>query len=318
MSIQDTLNKVAQETANSKETLDALHQARARGRQPIEPLIDIHPLLLDNGIIEAKTYTLVAQGDSWFDYPGHDLINYLRDRHDHKIENIAVAGATLNDIVYGLVPKNLFGIPQSSDVSRITELLNLIERIHTEKDPLQGVLLSGGGNDIAGPDFFTFLNNKDAILHNPNTQVTNGAVAETFQNAYKHLIDVILAHANTLQINDLHIFIHGYDYPWPDGRGFTWFNLVGPWFHESFNKKNYPYITQADLDIRRTIVRGFVESFNAMLSGLAAQYQNVHYVDLRGTLGNDIGLWANELHPTSEGFSLLADKLNLALHQAIG
>jgi hypothetical protein len=319
MSIQDTLDKVAKELADSKQTLEALYQARTTGRQPIQRFKGIHPLLTSIGIGTAKTYTLVAQGDSWFDYPGHDLINFLRDRHGHKIKNIAVAGSTLNDIVYGPVPKNWLGIPQSDDVLRITELLHLIEKTHSEDGPLQGVLLSGGGNDIAGPEFFSFLNNKDADLHNPNTKVRDGVVTETFLNAYKHLIEVILARAAELLINDLHIFIHGYDYPWPDGRGFTMFNLVGPWFDESFNKKNFPYKNRDDLLVRRTIVRDFITGFNTMLSSLASQYPHtVHYVDLRDTLDDDINLWANELHPTAQGFGLLADKLNLALHQAIG
>ncbi|MGO9022376.1 MAG: hypothetical protein ACLQVJ_28900 [Syntrophobacteraceae bacterium] len=319
MSIQDTLDKAAQELKDSGKTLDALYQARVAGRKPIERFAGVHPLLADNGIDAAKTYTLVAQGDSWFDYPGHDLINFLRDRHGHTIENIAVAGSTLNDIVYGPVPKNWLGIPQSGDVSRITELLHVIEKTHQENGPLRGVLISGGGNDIAGPEFFSFLNNKDADLPNPNAEVLDGVVTETFLSAYKHLIEVILARAGALQIDNLHILIHGYDYPWPDGRGFTMFNLVGPWFDEPFNKKNFPYNNQDDLLQRRAIVRSFIESFNSMLSTLASQYpQNVHYADLRGALDDDISLWANELHPTAQGFGMLADKLNLALHQAIG
>jgi hypothetical protein len=319
MSLQDTLDKAAQELKDSRETLEALYQARTAGRQPIERFDGVHPLLTSSGIDTAKTYRLVAQGDSWFDYPGHDLINFLRDRHGHKIENIAVAGSTLNDIVYGPVPKNWLGIPQSGDVSRITELLHVIEKTHREDGPLQGVLLSGGGNDIAGPEFFSFLNNKDAGLPSPNKEVLDGVVTETFLSAYKYLIEVILARAGALQIDNLHIFVHGYDYPWPDGRGFTMFNLVGPWFHESFNKKNFPYNNQEDLLQRRAIVHGFITSFNAMLSSLASKYpQRVHYVDLRDTLDDDINLWANELHPTEQGFGMLADKLNLALHQAIG
>ncbi|MGZ3881435.1 MAG: hypothetical protein ACXVBF_08875, partial [Flavisolibacter sp.] len=103
----------------------------------------------------------------------------------------------------------------------------------------------------------------------------------------------------------------------PDGRGFTMFNLVGPWFDESFNKKNFPYNNHDDLLERRKIVHDFIEKFNDMLVTLASEYPRVHYVNLRGILDEDIALWANELHPTTQGFSMLADKLNLALHQAI-
>jgi hypothetical protein len=38
------------------------------------------------------------------------------------------------------------------------------------------------------------------------------------------------------------IFTHGYDYPWPDGRGVISFLgwRIGPWFDNTFNHKNYP------------------------------------------------------------------------------
>lgn len=317
MPIQNTPDKAAKEPKEHNEILEALYQARTAGRQPIMRFEGVHPLLESSGIDTAKTYKLVAQGDSWFDYPGDDIINYLREGHGHIIENIAIAGSTLNDIVYGPVPENWLGIPQSDDVSRLEELLYLMEKTHERDDPLQGVLLSGGGNDIAGPEFFSFLNNKDANLRNPDAMVVAGVVTETFLNAYRDLVKAIFARADTLQINDLHIFIHGYDYPWPDGRGFTMFNLVGPWFDESFNKKNFPYNNHDDLLERRKIVHDFIEKFNDMLVTLASEYPRVHYVNLRGTLDEDIALWANELHPTTQGFSMLADKLNLALHQAI-
>jgi lysophospholipase L1-like esterase len=317
MPIQNTSDNAGKVIQDSNKILESLYQARITGRQPIQRLEGIHALLESSGIDTAKKYKLVAQGDSWFDYPGNDLINYLRDAHGHRIENIAVAGSTLNDIVYGPVPKNWLGIPQSDDVSRMEELLYLIEKTHEKNDPLQGVLLSGGGNDIAGPEFFSFLNNKDAHLDNPNEMVVAGVVTETCLNAYRDLIKAIFDRSDKLQINNLHIFIHGYDYPWPDGRGFTMFNLVGPWFDESFNKKNFPYNNHDDLLERRKIVHDFIEKFNDMLTNLASEHPHVHYVDLRGTLDDDITLWANELHPTTQGFSRLADELNLALHQAI-
>ncbi|UZR29047.1 hypothetical protein [Methylococcus mesophilus] len=318
MSTQFTLDDINKHIETSKDTLDAIYQARTAGRQPIERLQGVHPLLMASGIEQPKTYTMVAQGDSWFDYPGNDIINFLRDRHGHYIENIAVAGSTLNDIVYGPVPKNWFGIPQSDDVLRIAELLHVMEKTLEERGALNAILLSGGGNDIAGPEFFSFLNNKDSGLQNPNSEVLKGVVDETFCTAYRHLIDVIFGHAQSLGVN-LHIFIHGYDYPWPDGRGFTLFNLVGPWFHDSFNKKNYPYNNHADLVVRRNIVADFINSFNETLHGLEGEYSGtLHYINLRNTLNNNYDLWANELHPTQNGFGMLADKVNLALHQAMG
>ncbi|MGD9681601.1 MAG: hypothetical protein AB7W16_10490 [Candidatus Obscuribacterales bacterium] len=291
--------------------LELLFKTRQKGREPIESLEGTHPLLATEGIMP-KTYHLVAQGDSWFDYPGDDLINYLRDRHGHKIDNIAVAGSTLNDIVYGPVPKNWLGIPQSDDVSRIQELHFLIWK----QEPV-GVLLSGGGNDIAGPEFFQLINNALSSLENPNTEVVQGIMSETFKKAYQDLIREIVSSCQALALTP-HIFVHGYDHPFPDGRGVTMFNVIGPWFHDTFNKKNYPLKTKSDLRARYEITRVIIDSFNEMLASLEIDFPGVvHHVDLRGILPG-IEDWANELHPTTKGFERLSDKFNLEIHKVLG
>jgi len=66
-----------------------------------------------------RTFNLMAQGDSWFDYfPGRDLIRCLHEDHGHEFRgadgsstNLAVAGSTLNDEAYGPVPED-FLVPR--------------------------------------------------------------------------------------------------------------------------------------------------------------------------------------------------------------
>jgi len=308
------LASLEKEISKNKNRLEALHVERTESRTLPARRIKTHPLLTAAGLAP-KTFTIVAQGDSWFDYPtSWDLIDWLKNAHGHDIDDLAVAGSTLNNIVYGPVPENWLGIPQSDDVSRSAELIHRIN----DKRP-QAVLLSGGGNDIAGPEFFSFINNALSNLENPNSEVLDGVVNKTFEKAYIDLIELINAKAKSMGYT-IHIFLHGYDYPWPDGRGFSMFNLVGPWFHESFNQKNYPYDeddrnANAELRDRFVIVKGFIDGFNRMIEGLQQKYPSfVHYVDLRGTLKSK-DEWANELHPKKEGFGKLADKINVALHQ---
>src|SRR5262249_15992013 len=51
---------------------------------------------------EAISTTVIAEGDSWFDYlPGTDIIDCLRNNHDLVIEKHAKAGDTLENMVYG-------------------------------------------------------------------------------------------------------------------------------------------------------------------------------------------------------------------------
>ena len=312
MTGQEKLMLIENEIAKSQYKLDQLHEARKKAREPIVRLTEPHPALYAMKI-QPRQYLLVAQGDSWFDYlPGKDLIDYLRNRHGHSIENIGVGGSTLNDIVYGPVPDWL-GIPESDDVSRVAELIHLIEKVSP-----QAVLLSGGGNDIAGQEFFSLINNDLAHLENPNKDVIHGVLFETFKKAYEDLIGTILAKAESMKLN-LHIFVHGYDYPWPDGRGVTMFNLVGPWFDDTFNKKNYPYSdnNKAQLKRRYEIVKVFIDEFNEMLQMLEKTFSKVvHYVDLRNTLAHEDD-WANELHPTNDGFLALSDRFNIELHKVL-
>jgi hypothetical protein len=63
-------------------------------------------------------------------------------------------------------------------------------------------------------------------------------------------------------------------------------------------------------------MRQIIDEFNRMLNNLAAQpaFANARYVDLRGTLSNDLTndnykiSWGNELHPTEQGFEAVANK----------
>lgn len=266
-----------------------------------------------------RTFRLMAQGDSWFDYlPGTDIIDCLHDNHGHVFSgadgsstNLAVAGSTLNDEAYGPVPVNFLGIPQSDEVSRIAEL---VDRIQTDKP--QALLISGGGNDVAGDEFFSFIENARSGLAPVNTDVMQGVLNRTFKSAFEYIIDRALSAAGDLPMP---IFIHGYDYPWPDGRGVLdlggW--KIGPWFHDAFNNKNYGLEDPNGLGVRHDIVKLFIDGLNDLVAGLAQKYAGkVFYVNLRKTLTSR-GDWANELHPRNAGFAAFAGKINDALQTHI-
>jgi hypothetical protein len=223
-----------------------------------------------------RVFTLLAQGDSWFDYPpGTDLIDCLHSNYGHAITNIAVAGSTLNDEAYGPVPRELFGLPlgpkQSDDPNRITELVHHIQQLKP-----QALLVSAGGNDVAGDEFFSFVNNGLSGLPAINGEVLNGVINTTFKTAYSYLIETALAAAGDAGIT-MPVFPHGYDYPWPDGRGvFSFLGWkVGPWFDPTFNAKNYPNNGPTDLQAHHDIIVAFVDSLNAMLEAIEQEPKHV-------------------------------------------
>ncbi len=313
---QTRFEDIQREISRKREVLDWIHQARMAVRAPYtrpSPMFAAATAPAGH-----RTFNLLAQGDSWFDYPpGTDMIDCLHANHGHTIVNIAVAGSTLNDEAYGPVPRELFGLPiglpQSDDPSRIAEL---VDRITQDKP--QALLISAGGNDVAGDEFFSFLNNALSGLPPVNAEVLEGAVSSTFETAYRFMIDHALAAAATAQIN-MPIFIHGYDYPWPDGRGVIAFLgwKVGPWFDPTFNSKNFPNKDSADINLRHQIISGFIDAVNSMQENLSQIYAGkVFHVDLTRTLLTE-DEWANELHPRNPGFAALAAKLDASLQKNI-
>jgi hypothetical protein len=260
----------------------------------------------------AKKYKLLAEGDSWFDYPiGRDVLDYLNNYFQHPVTKLARAGSTLNELVYG--PDKLFRSDPSQGKTRLTMV---VEKLREQQ--FDAMLFSGGGNDIAGPEFFSFLNHAASELPNPNPSVLDGVINGTFRKAYEDMIEVLLAEAQRQGIR-LPIFVHGYDYPWPDGRGAVALGIVGPWFDGTFRKKGFPFMggDGPELEERRAIVAKFIKALNGMLDGLQTKYAgNVFKVDLLGTLPNRNN-WADELHPTNEGFAAVAWKFNNRLYEVL-
>lgn len=315
-----SFSEIENEIARNQEALNRIQAARQASKGYLsEPSPRFRARIEAVPAAERKrTFNLMAQGDSWFDYfPGRDLIRCLHEDHGHVFSgadgsstNLAVAGSTLNDEAYGPVPADYLGILQSNDVSRIAEL---VDRIKSATP--QALLLSAGGNDVAGDEFFSFIENARSGLPPVNPDVLQGVLNRSFRSAFEYIIDNALSAAGS---RSMPIFIHGYDYPWPDGRGVLNFLgwKVGPWFDASFNHKNYT-LEDDGLKVRHDIVKQFIDALNGLIKDLAAKYPGkVFHIDLRGTLSSRDD-WANELHPGNDGFASLANKIDDALQATI-
>jgi lysophospholipase L1-like esterase len=258
--------------------------------------------------VQAPRPLIVADGDSWFDYPFFDVLDALENGFGYEVETAAHAGDTLEGLAYG--PGQFKG------------LVRLLERLRERQRPPSAVLLSAGGNDVAGPALSALLNDHASPDPGINRSILEGVIDQRLRDA---LITVI---STVSELCRFHfdrvppVLIHGYDYSVPDGRGYNgggWL-LPGPWLEPHFRARGYQALAQ-----RLQPMRILADRFNAMAGGLAGGpgLGHVTYVDLRGTLTSDTFAdrykrsWANEMHPTRAGFEAVAARFDRAL-RAVG
>jgi hypothetical protein len=240
--------------------------------------------------LTAQRPTVVAEGDSWFDYlPGLDILDNLRRDYGYRVIKHAAAGDTIVNMAWGTSIRRNFGeLP-----AQLPLTLDSIRRHRP-----QFLLISGGGNDIAGTEFAAFLNHRDSGLPPFRKEFARSVVA-VFERAYRHIIDSAFA------INsDLHVIVHGYGNAIPDGTAvinfIPNFKFVGPWLRPSLARNRIDFSTTG-----RDIVRQLIGMHNDMLAALAADYgAQVHYIDLRPIIADSD--WVNELHLTSAGYRKVA------------
>jgi len=106
--------------------------------------------------------TLVAEGDSWFKYPCHDILELLYYEYGYDVESVAQAGDPIEAMAYG-------GSQLENFTGKITKALGRGETI-------KAILLSGGGDDIAGDEFGMLINYAGSPIAGWNEQVVMGVI----------------------------------------------------------------------------------------------------------------------------------------------
>lgn len=228
-----------------------------------------------------NSLTLVSEGDSWFQYPKPGV----RDVIDH-----------LSDI-YPIYCRAIAGMEFEKIFANTTDLMAAVR----EHKP-DGILLSGGGNDLLG----------DGVVANYVFEFDAARQpADYLRPLLDKKIDIIIAFFDALVGKALAIdpklqfFVHGYDHVLPR-RGQSWLNLP---LRETCGVKSLP--------LQKQIVAAMVDRFNGRLAKFAATRPGaVHYVDCRGTVGDKAGDWSDELHPQSAGFGRVAEAFDFAIRRA--
>ncbi len=236
---------------------------------------------------------LVAEGDSWFDYlPGTDLIDCLRNHHGYNITNYAKAGDTLENMIYGT------GI--NGSFQRTTPSIDKVLRKIGQIKP-KVFLFSGGGNDIAGDEFSSYLNHNNSGLPVLRKDYINNIINVVFKKYFEDLIAKVASMSS-----ETHIIAHGYGHTLPTGKGvgiFS-FNFSGPWLRPALAMKGV-----FDPVVQKDAVEKMINSFNEMLSSVASTNSKFHHIDFRKLIDqhND---WANELHLRNSAYARAADAIN--------
>jgi lysophospholipase L1-like esterase len=247
-------------------------------------------------ITHASAGVVIAEGDSWFDYPFHDILSDLEDDYGFDVESVAHRGDTVEDMAYSG--------GQLDDFSRAVEKV-----LRTGVRP-RAILLSGGGNDVVGDEFAVLLNHAASSVAGLNDSIVTGVIDQRVRNAYATILSAITQICKAHLSQPVPIVVHGYDYPVPDGRGFWGGGLLfpGPWLDPGFRRKGY-----AQMNVRKQICVKLIDRFNTMLAGLAGKppFGHVKYLNLRNTLSTGANYktwWDNELHPTKKGFEAVTKK----------
>ncbi len=279
---QDISDRIQVHKANIARLVSAQRSARTLGVQ-----------------VRNRPLVMLAQGDSWFDYPltgnglplvDTDVIAQLRRIGDMPptILNLAHHGEAAVD-----------EMSLTKQERMITVLRDPSNWIDGKPD---AILFSAGGNDIAGDQFCIFLDFNDG--HSPGLN----------QDRFSKALGAIEAcYLELFALRDriapgVPIFGHCYDFPIPNGAHPA---CAGPWLKPSLDFCNWP-VAQG-----RLIVHAALADFREMLKRLASDAGNKFFlVDTQGILAD--AEWANELHPQPAGFAKVARKFADALSAKFG
>ncbi len=238
---------------------------------------------------------LLAIGDSWFDYP-------LNDYGGPWSNQAIVAKSQLQSM--GSPPPSILSFAiHGQATTAIMSWENQDRIVKSLKDATlwpngktaDAILVSGGGNDIAGDQFAIYVDYQGKGLNNARFKGVLDSVEASYMDLFALRDEVATG---------VPIFAHCYDYAIPNGVHPGIFG--GPWLQPPLQFSGYDYTEGL------AIVKNAIDGFHDLLNSLSkVPKNNFVLVNTIGTLTRDnthpLG-WANELHPYTLGFAALAQK----------
>jgi len=246
---------------------------------------------------------LVSEGDSWFQFPIllDDVIDQLHDQY--TIWSVDAAGDTLQNMVH--------------------DRAEYLDALRRHAGSARAFLFSGGGNDIVGDDA-----QGQSVVARIVRSFEAGQPAEWYvatpearqkfdwiEASYRKVLAAV-----EREFPRLPVICHGYGYAIPGGapgddRHPGW-AAVDKWLGVPLRER----LGIRDPELQRAIVRLLIDRFNDMLRRLCGAshpggvFANAWHVDVRDTVGRR---WADELHPTNDGFAAVGQVFDNVLRRAL-
>ncbi len=222
---------------------------------------------------------LLAEGDSWFLYPVllRDVIDQLGDHYAILCDS--AAGDTLENMARG--------------VDHLSDQIN--------EHRLHGMLLSAGGNDIAGEALQSYLVGPRGDAWFPEAFI--GRHFDAFLESTLARLDA-LASRLLARHPEIKIFCHGYDWPHPRNGG--------RWLAPAMTVRQIPE------DMQAGVLKIMIDRYYGMLLRLQKKCgDRLIVLDCRGLIG-PASEWFDELHPNNQGFQRVADRFRDTIDAAYG
>lgn len=172
----------------------SLHVHVVRPQPPGEAPVAAAEAVVPTATIQTSGF-LVACGDSWFDYPFHDVLKDLEDNYGYNVYSTAHAGDPIEKMAYHL--GQLDNFPRQLD--KVKDL-GAVPR---------AALLSGGGDDIAGPEFGMLLNNAFSPIQGLDSEIVDGVLNYRIHAAFIAMITNMDQLINDRFNKSLPILVHG-------------------------------------------------------------------------------------------------------------
>ena len=275
----------------------AVAQARARGNLGLGFLNHIYRsrrrrIFEDRLVAGDRRPVLLAEGDSWFQYPVflQDVVDHLLP--DFNVLCLSAAGDELRSMV------------------KEGEYRDYLLRLASEV-PFRAMLISAGGNDVVGEQLHLLLRD-----HDPARDAAGHLDIARWEQKIANILagyESMIAAVHEV-MPGLPILMHGYDHALPlPTQGFRVPPLDG-WVGEPMRARGIP-----DGPLQEEIVRLMIDGINEALERLAGgnvaggKHPRVFLVDNRGVVA---GRWHDELHPLDAGFAAVTAKFRDVLRLA--